>query len=61
MTSQEFKTAKISMEKVDYPFGTYAYYDATTDSYYNNFGQLLRDPSEYGADEDGCYTPFGDE
>ena len=38
--------------------GTYAYYDGK--NYYNNFGQLLRDPDEYNQWSEG-YTPFGDE
>jgi hypothetical protein len=30
------------------------------ENYYNSFGQLLRDPSEYDSSIEG-YTPFGDE
>lgn len=42
-----------------YPYGD-AYCDADG-NYYNSYGARLRAPSEYGADADGVYTPFGDE
>lgn len=45
---------------VYYAYGTHAYYDATTDTYYNRSGAVLRDPSEYDTHSEG-YTPFGDE
>ena len=42
----------------NYPGG--AYYDRTTDTYYNRSGEQLRDMSEYDPFSEG-YTPFGDE
>ena len=40
-----------------YPISeSYELYDEKTDTWYNEFGQQLRDPSEYSRDE-----PFGDE
>jgi hypothetical protein len=30
-------------------------------NFYNRSFQRLRNPKEYEPDEDGCYTPFGDE
>jgi hypothetical protein len=41
--------------------GTNARYDADTDSYYNEFGQELRNPEEYDCEGEIGYTPFGDE
>lgn len=38
--------------------GTTSYFDG--EDHYNNFGQQLRDPSEYDPNSEG-YTPFGDE
>ena len=45
----------------EYPGG--AWWDSETQSYWNlsEGGQELRDINDYGADSDGCYTPFGDE
>ena len=40
--------------------GTYAFWDRESDTYYNDFGQRLRDPNEYDRYSEG-YTPFGDE
>ena len=40
--------------------GTTAYYDASTDTYYNLFGQILRDPAEYDT-SDPEWSPMGDE
>lgn len=48
------------LEWVYYAVGTYAYYDASTNTYYNESGQQLRDPSEYNSSLEG-YTSFGDE
>jgi len=48
------------MEQVEYGnTGTMALIDEDGD-YYNEFGQKLRDPSEYCDSAEG-YTPFGDE
>lgn len=55
-TQEELK----DMPYVYYACGTYAYYDDSTDTYYNRSGQALRDPSEYNTRSEG-YTPFGDE
>ena len=44
-------------ERVDYA-GTIAYHDGQ--NYYNDFGEILRNPSQYDTSSDG-YTPFGDE
>jgi len=47
------------MELVEYgDTGTTALYDGT--HYYNEQGQLLRNPDEYNQYSEG-YTPFGDE
>lgn len=52
---------KVNMEQVEYGnTGTYAWYDSETDTYYNDCGDVLRDPSEYDWYSEG-YTPFGDE
>ena len=48
------------LEWVYYAVGSYAYYDASTNTYYNESGQQLRNPSEYNSSLEG-YTPFGDE
>ena len=51
----------LKLEQVYYaPSGSYEYYDSRTDTYYNNSGQELRDPSEYNTYSEG-YTPLGDE
>ena len=44
-------------ERVDY-VGTIAYYAGK--NYYSEFGEILRDLSEYNSASEG-YTPFGDE
>ncbi len=51
------------MKTVKYypPSDSFEIYDSETDTYYNSFGEELRDPDEYLPDSDGCYTPFGDE
>lgn len=38
----------------------YESYDTETDTFFNAYGQELRDPSEYDIDME-WYTPFGDE
>lgn len=43
------------------PSGSMEWFEEETGNYYNRSGQLLRNPSEYEPDEDGCHTPFGDE
>lgn len=48
------------LDYVHYAHGSYAYYDEQTDTYYNDFGQELRNPDEYDQYSEG-YTPFGDE
>mgnify|MGYP001544611570 CR=1 FL=1 len=48
------------LDWVYYGHGTSAYYDSETDTYYNEFGQQLRNPNEYDTSGEG-YTPFGDE
>ena len=40
------------------PSGTYEWFDGYT--FYNEFGQELRNPNEYDVYSEG-YTPFGDE
>lgn len=40
--------------------GTKAFYCEINDCYYNDFGQMLRDPECYDQYSEG-YTPFGDE
>lgn len=42
------------------PSGTYEPYDPETNTFYNVFGQELRNPSEYDT-SDYEWTPFGDE
>lgn len=42
------------------PSGSYENYDPETDTFFNNSGDQLRDPSEYDTSSEG-YTPFGDE
>lgn len=57
----EFKMFLLTLPCVEYGYtGTTALYDADNDVYYNEFGQQLRDPSEYDTHSEG-YTPFGDE
>jgi len=56
---EKFRFNPDEMEKV--PYGnteTYAYFDG--ENYYNDFGQLLRNPESYNQLSEG-YTPFGDE
>lgn len=48
------------LDYVHYAHGSYAYYDPYTDTYYNDFGQELRNPNEYNEQSEG-YTPFWDE
>lgn len=48
------------MERRPYADQGYAYYDRLTDTWYNDFGQELRDPEEYLQYYEG-YMPFGDE
>jgi len=48
------------LEEVYYGEGTYAFYDAETDTYYNAFGEELRHKSAFNKNSEG-YTPFGDE
>ena len=45
-------------EVVDYPFGTWAYFDGK--NYFNDNGELLKSPCNYDTNTEG-YTPFGDE
>ena len=42
------------------PSESMEYQDQNGNFFSRNF-QRLRNPSEYLPDEDGCYTPFGDE
>lgn len=42
------------------PTGSYESYDTDTDTFFNAYGQELRDPDDYNSDSEG-YTPFGDE
>lgn len=61
MTKQITKEFLESLEERYYaPRCSYELYDPKTDTYYNRFGQMLRDPSEYNQYSEG-YTPFGDE
>lgn len=48
------------LDYVHYAHGSYAYYDPYTDTYYNDFGQELRNPNEYNEQSEG-YTPFWDD
>lgn len=49
------------LEEVYYPPSeSYELYDSETNTFYNNRGVRLRDPSEYNQRSAG-YTPFGDE
>ena len=43
-----------------YPSDSYENHDEKTDTWHNDSGQELRDPSEYDMNSEG-YTPFGDE
>jgi hypothetical protein len=42
------------------PSGSYESFDTETQTFFNGYGQELRDPSEYDTNIEG-YTPFGDE
>ena len=39
---------------------SYEQFDTETETWYNNYGQELRNPEEYNPYSEG-YTPFGDE
>jgi len=52
----------LSLPRVPYgSTGTIARYDEQTNTYYNEFGQDLRDPEEYDCDYEDGWTPMGDE
>ena len=59
MNDYDMNTVR-NLPYVYYAHGTYAYWDEEMDTYYNDFGQELRNPSEYDTSAEG-YTPFGDE
>jgi hypothetical protein len=42
------------------PSDSIEYFDIETETYYNAYGDELRDPEEYNPRGEG-YTPFGDE
>ena len=54
------KTKENVTRKYYAPSDSYEYYNEENDTWYNAFGQELRDPSEYDNRTEG-YTPFGDE
>ena len=42
------------------PTDTYERFDSETDTWYNGYGQELRDTNDYDNNQEG-HTPFGDE
>lgn len=42
------------------PSDSYELYCIETDTWFNKFNQVIRNPEEYDDSEEG-YTPFGDE
>jgi len=54
----ETKIENLTLES--YVDGTEGFHDEVNDVWYNLFGQVLRNPSEYDRGGEG-YTPFGDE
>lgn len=56
------QNVKMEELEMDYypPSGTYEYHDTESDTWYNQSGQMLRNPEQYNRYSEG-YTPFGDE
>ncbi len=58
---RQAKILEKCVQKYYKPSETMEYYDSETDTWYKNDGTPLMNPSVFEPDEDGCYTPFGDE
>jgi hypothetical protein len=43
------------------PSESMEFFHYETNTWYSISGATLRNPAEYLPDDDGCYTPFGDE